>query len=521
MLVRVMVQTVGALLHVVGHVADLHAVTEPHVGAFQAAQHGGHLGAGGGRELVHAFEIGAVGLEPQRLVDHARELVGARGAQQHTRRARVGRHLPHHEIAACGVRVDHIMVVAPAFGDHLAHLVLVGPAGGEQSADLREQLRRHLIGAVLRQVVHQVGDQAWILLRHVIQHAFEVRGDEDVHRRRDRLVERAVAVVGAGRQEVEQHVVLVGGHDELAYRQAKHLRVVAGEHIAEIAGRHHEVDLVAHIDHLLFEQLRVRREIVDDLRHQAAHVDRVRRREHHMVVRGEAFGELLVAEDLLDRGLRIVEIAVDGAHMHIGAGLRGHLQLLHAAHPALRVEHGDAGARGVGEPGQCGLARVARSGGHDHDLLVRVAVGRRGAGHEARQDLQRHILERACGAVEQFHHIVVAERLDRGDALIGPLAAVRLGDALLQLVLAEVGQQHAEHVERDLLVRLAGERGDVDRGLAELIGHKKAAVVGDALADGLLGGERVGAAARAVESSHFANGPYRTRSVPDCLRSPV
>ena len=54
-------------------------------------------------------------------------------------------------------------------------------------------------------------------------------------------------------------------------------------------------------------------------------------------------------------------------------------------------------------------------------LLVRVAVGRRGAGHEARQDLQRHILERACGAVEQFHHIVVAERLDRGDALIGPL----------------------------------------------------------------------------------------------------
>ena len=85
----------------------------------------------------------------------------------------------------------------------------------------------------------------------VVQHALQVGGDEDVHRGGDGLEERALAVVGAGGQEVEQHVVLVGRHHEVLDRQAEQLGIVAGEDIAEVAGRHHELDLVADVDHLV------------------------------------------------------------------------------------------------------------------------------------------------------------------------------------------------------------------------------------------------------------------------------
>ena len=58
-------------------------------------------------------------------------------------------------------------------------------------------------------------------------------------------------------------------------RQTEHLRVVAGEDVAEVAGRNDELDLVAHVDDLVLQQLRVSGEVVDDLRHQTAHVDGV------------------------------------------------------------------------------------------------------------------------------------------------------------------------------------------------------------------------------------------------------
>ena len=222
-----------------------------------------------------------------------------------------------------------------------------------------------------------------------------------------------------------------------------------------------------------------------------------------MRIIGETFGKLLVAENALDGGLRVIEIALDRAHVHIGAGLRGHLQLLHLADLAFRIEHGDAGARGVRETSQRGLAGVAGRGSDDHDLLIRVAIRRSGARHETRQNLQRHILERGSRTVEQFHHIVIAERLDRSDLLVGPLRAVRLVDALLELGLGVVRQQHGQHIERDLLVGLAGQGSDIHMGLTQGVGHEQAAIIGDALADGLLGGKRIGGAACAVERGHL------------------
>ena len=134
---------------------------------------------------------------------------------------------------------------------------------------------------------------------------------------------------------------------------------------------------------------------------------------------------------------------------------------------AFRIEHGDARALGIRETSERCLAGISGSGGHDHDFLVVVAAGRGGARHETRQDLQCDVLECGGRAVEQFHHVVIAERLDRGDLFVGPLCAVCLVDACFEFGFGEVGQQHAQHVECDLLVGLACEGCDVHVGFAQ------------------------------------------------------
>ena len=208
-----------------------------------------------------------------------------------------------------------------------------------------------------------------------------------------------------------------------------------------------------------------------------------------MGVLRQACGELLVAEDALDRGLGVVEVALDRAYVHVGTGLRGHLQFLHLADLAFGVEDGDAGSGRIRKSCEGGLAGVSGCGGDDHDLLVVVAVGRGGTCHEAGEDLERDILECGGRAVEQFHHVVVAKRLDRGDLLVGPLFAVCFGDALGKLLFGEVGQQCAEYALGDGLIGHAGKIVDGDLGFAELIGDEQTAVVGESEANGLLGSE--------------------------------
>ncbi len=56
------------------------------------------------------------------------------------------------------------------------------------------------------------------------------------------------AVVGAGGEEIGQHVVLVGSADQLPHGQTHPLCVVACQDVAEVAGGHTEVHLVAEGD---------------------------------------------------------------------------------------------------------------------------------------------------------------------------------------------------------------------------------------------------------------------------------
>ena len=310
--------------------------------------------------------------------------------------------------------------------------VVVAAAGGEASFDLFQQRVGYGIFAVFFQRGEQAVRFVAVVPQQVEDQPLKVAGDQDIHTGGYRGVERAAAIVAPRGEEFREHVVLVGGAYQLVHRQTHASGVPAREDVAEVAGGHAEVDLVAVHYRALREQVRVGGEIVYDLRHEAAPVDRVGGREAHVVFQKPLF-YARVGKDGLHAGLRVVKVALDGANAHVVPLLRGHLQLLHRAHALIREKHEDARSRHVFEALQRGLAGIA--GGRDqyHALLALQHALRR-AREQMGQQLQRHILERAGGAVPQLQnaHVVVQRGHRRGGGALEP-AAVSGGGVRFQL----------------------------------------------------------------------------------------
>ena len=444
---------------------------------------------------VHVCEaVGIAFKRPasERDVDVAAELEGARRREHHARHRPVGALAGDLE-GHGGVRVDEAAVLAPGLADHRGGFGVVGPAALEERADALEHLALDPEDALVPEVLHEAGDERRVALGCVVEHALEVARDQDVHARRDRLHERTVAVVDARRQEVREHVVGVARHDEVAHGQAHAVRIVAREHVAEIARRDAEVDLGALFDLVGLDELAVGVEVVDDLGHEAADVDRVGRGEFHAFV-GELLPEVR-GEDLLDGALHVVEVALDGGDRDVAALLGRHLQVLDVAHLAMRIEDRDADAGHVHEARKGGLARVARGRRRDHDAAARVLE--RGA-HELRQHAQGNVLEGGRGTVMQLEQEFVAHAGHgrHGDAR--EVVGIGALDALGELGFREVGEQDREDAQRRLAVREALEHvGRQDAG-EELVAHIEATVVAQALEQGFAGIHAVFKASRAV-----------------------
>ena len=73
----------------------------------------------------------------------------------------------------------------------------------------------------------------------------------------------------------------------------------------------------------------------------------------------QALRHFAVGKDIFDTGLRIVKVSLDGDHAQVVAGLRCHLEFLHAAHTVYRVEDHDLHPIHIAVALQCRLSRVA------------------------------------------------------------------------------------------------------------------------------------------------------------------
>ena len=385
---------------------------------------------------------------------------------------------------ARGVRVHRVLVLLEELVDGLHRLVL--------PAEVRPEQLLHRLALLVVQLVHALGGELFHAHLHALrlpageleEQAFEVGGDEDIHRGGHRLIELAALVVHARADKIREDVVLVGGADELADGQPHALGIVCGEDIAEIPGGDVKIYGRAHVDLPGRDEVEIGGKIIGDLRGEPAEVDGVRRGEDVSPAL-----ELLLAriarEDALDGGLALVEIAAHGEHVDVAPLLRRHLQLLHFGDAVIGVKDHDLDAGGVLEPLERRLARIAAGGDEDEHLLF-YADEVAARAQQIRQQSERHIFKGAGGAVEELEHVQPRVDLDEGGGVSALELRVRLFAGGFEPFVVVFVQKFVEHGGRALgvahgehrLQLLCGDGGEALR-------DEEAAVCGDALGDRL------------------------------------
>ena len=299
-------------------------------------------------------------------------------------------------------------------------------------------------------------------------------------------MEITVAVIDAGRDEVAQHLVDVGSADKMTDRHAHLLCIPCREDVAEVAGRNGEREALSVLKDALLHHRHIGGDIINDLRHESAPVDRIRRGELHAVL-GKRLLHIGIGEDRLDAVLAVVEIALDRADTDIFALLRLHLALLHRAHAVLGIEDHDARARDILKACECCLAGVAGGCREDDDLAVDARLPDR-TGQEMRQDLECHILEGAGRTVPELQkHGAVCELRDllhiRRLEIAGFIGILR---AFAQLLIGEIGEIELKEACGALGIGKPLQRIKIrGRELRDGCRHEQTAVCRDALCDRL------------------------------------
>ncbi|MPM08446.1 hypothetical protein SDC9_54758 [bioreactor metagenome] len=286
--------------------------------------------------------------------------------------------------------------------DRFERVLFRAPVGGKAFAKFVQRFFRQSVHALFLQVAHPAAHNRVVAPCELKEQPLQIGGNEDIDRAAHALIERALVVVHAARKEVREHVVAVGGADELVDRQSHPARVFAREDIAKVACRHAEVDALARTNRSALQKRLITRVVIHNLRQESSKVDGVRTRKPpaELVQFGSDF---LRRENLLDRGLRVVKVAAHGADVHIAALLGDHLEPLCFRYSPVRVEHQNARAGNVLKPFQRGFAGIAGSGNEDiHPLLL--ARLPEGLQHQVRQHLQGYVLKRHGRPVPEFQH---------------------------------------------------------------------------------------------------------------------
>ncbi len=270
-----------------------------------------------------------------------------------------------------------------------------------------------------------------------------------------------------------ENVVLVGGDAEAAQGHAHFLEQPAGEHVAEITGRHDELDLVAHGG----GQTQVGPEVIHALGEDAGEVDGIDRAE------AVAKAKLLVGEELLERSLGVVEGAGDGESVNVFRAGAGHLALLERRGAAVGIEDEDGGAGLAEQAMNGGRAGVAGGGAEHVDRLTAhgalVAV-------EVAEELEGEVFEGERGAVEELEHVgLLVELHDGRDVGVGE-GGVALVNERAQRLGRDVGGEAGEELVTEFWIRERREAGEVGGGEGgERLGQVKAAVGREAGGDGV------------------------------------
>ena len=252
-------------------------------------------------------------------------------------------------------------MILPIPADGFLRFLLRTAAAPEGIVQLCFDIVGHLIPACAAQCIHIHPDFGVVLPGEVEQQPFQIAGDQNVHRRTDGGVEGPVPVIDAGAEEVRQHVIAVGGTDQLVYRQAHALCVVRCQNVAKVAGGDAEVHLVPHGESAVPHQIAVGGDVVDHLGQDTAPVDGVGRGQEItplVQLRPDSF----IGEDTLNAGLSIIKVADDRPDVHVLPLLGHHLPLLHGRDAVLGVVDLNTRLGHIRKAGHGRLAGIAGGG---------------------------------------------------------------------------------------------------------------------------------------------------------------
>ncbi len=319
---------------------------------------------------------------------------------------------------------------------------------------------------------HETGDGLWVLANLVVEPAFEIAGDLDVHRGIDRGDHLSLGI-DAGMEEPGQDVVFVGGQDQAADGKAHPLGIPAGEDVAEIARGDGELDPGGAGG---VHDPESGEKVIDDLAQHPGPVDGVDG------AQGMGVLERQVVEQRLHQELAVVKAAFHGQVEDIVVEHRSHLPLLQGADAAFGVHDENPDARLSADAGDGGGTGVAAGGGQDVQAAVPFLQDFL---EQAAEKLQGDVLEGQRGAVEQLQHVHGAGRPDGGH--VGMCKRrIGTGDQLAQAGFGDVIGEQADDFEGEIgVVEVFPFLEAVGHG-RDAVGNEQAAVAGQPGHDGIL-----------------------------------
>ena len=379
------------------------------------------------------------------------------------------------------MRVAEVAGLRIAGEDTRRCLGLRGAASVEDFADGVAQRLRQLVSRARGENRHQARNKRGVAPGGLEQETFEVRGNLDIHRGRIGRDHVAQGMI-AGVQRTGQDIVFVISNDEAINGQAHQMRDITCIDIAEIPGRHTEADLA-------IRRTEGRRggEVIDHLRHDAAPVDRVHRREV------EPFAQVGAGEERFHEVLTIVKAPVEGYGVAVVGIQRGHLAALKFRYLAVGIHEEHIDPLAFKEGSKRGAAGIARGCADDGQTL---SLFRENVVDEACEDLHGEILESERRAVEQFEQPVVRAKLhQRGYCRMGE-PGISVFDHLFQLVPRDFAAgEFFHHREGDLDIGTAAKTGDFFGGEARPdVGDVETAIARKPGQKGLFEGEIAGVA---------------------------
>ena len=347
------------------------------------------------------------------------------------------------------MRIQYISGLFLQITDGLKDLRLLCEATDEVPHELTHILT-YFIHALRTKVLHKLCGLRAVAAGAEIDEAFQVRGDQDIHRRAGGQNKRTVPIILAGTEEVRQYLIFVGCADQLLDRHTHVLREIRCQDITEVTSRDADIDLLTLCDITSLKHLTICIDIVDHLRNQTADVDGVCRAQNDALCL-QFLCKCRIMEDLLHTGLGIIEVAADRCCVGVLPRFSPHLQLLETGNTSIRIEYDDFRTRYIREAGHRRLSGITGGRGQDHDTIRHLILPCTGH-HQVWEDGEGHILKCDGFSVEQLEVPCASLLYQRCDLRILELLIVGRTDTVTELLLGKIREKLLHNLIRKILI---------------------------------------------------------------------